>query len=342
MPRSIWNGCLGVGELRVPVKLFGAVEDRSVHFHEVHAKDGARLEHRRVDPGTGKVVPYEHIVRGFEVGDGKYVVLSDSELRGVDGAQAKLAEIEQFVAAEEVDPVFYDKPYHLGPRDGSEDGYQLLHAALAKTDRVGIGRIVLRTREQLVALRALGDGVLGLSTMRFADEVVDPQSFDVLSAGRAPSAREREMAAALVEQLSAPFDASAYDDDHRAALLELIARKAEGEAIEAPAEEPAAAPDDLAGALEATLEQVARRTRRTRGPHRAGGESRRTRGGHPPRRARGARAGGDGSARARARSARTGRGASARARSARTGRGASARSGSRSGSRGPARSARRR
>lgn len=299
MPRSIWNGCIGVGELRVPVKLFGAVEDRSVHFHEVHAKDGARLEHRRVDPGTGRVVPYERIVRGFEVGDGEYVVLSDDELRGVDGEHARLVEVEQFVAAGEVDPVYYDKPYFLGPRDGSEDGYRLLHDALAKTDRVGIGRIVLRTREQLVALRALGDGVLGLSTMRFADEVVEPDAFDPLPEVRAPSAREREMAAALVEQLSEPFDAADYDDDHRAALLKLIERKAQGEAIEPPEEEPSEAPDDLSAALEATLAAAARRRRRTRGAHRASGGSRRTRGGHAPTRAR--------ARRARARSARRGR-----------------------------------
>lgn len=304
MPRSIWNGCLAVGELRVPVKLFGAVQDQSVHFHEVHAKDGARLEHRRVDPGTGKVVPYERIVRGFEVGDGEYVVLSDDELRGVDGRHGKLAEIEQFVPIEQVDPVFYDMPYFLGPRDGSDDGYRLLRDALAKSGRVGIGRIVLRTRERLVALRPLDDGVLGLSTMRFPDEVVDPESFDLPGSVRAPSRRETEMAATLVERLTVRFDASDFDDDHRAALLELIERKAEGEAIEPPDDEPAEAPDDLSAALEATLEAVSRRRRRTRGEHPSGGARRRARGGHAPRRARGAR-----SARASGGGARRARGA---------------------------------
>jgi DNA end-binding protein Ku len=269
----------------VPVKLFGAVQDRSVHFHEVHVKDGARLEHRRVDPGSGKVVPYERIVRGFEVGDGEYVVMSDDELRGVDGRHGKLAEIEQFAPAEQIDPVFYDKPYFLGPRNSSEEGYRLLHDALARSDRVGIGRIVLRTRERLVALRALGDGVLGLSTMRFPDEVVDPESFDRPGDVRAPSSRETEMAATLVERLTVRFDASDFDDDHRAALLELIERKAEGEAIEPPDEGPAEAPDDLSAALEATLAAVSRRRRRTRGEHASGGTRRRTRGGHATRRA---------------------------------------------------------
>ncbi|MDW5596804.1 Ku protein [Conexibacter stalactiti] len=313
MPRSIWNGCLAVGELRVPVKLFGAVQDRSVHFHEVHAKDGARLEHRRVDPGTGRVVPYERIVRGFEVGDGEYVVLSDDELRGVDGSHGKLAEIEQFVPVEQVDPVFYDMPYYLGPRDGSDDGYRLLHAALGKSGRVGIGRIVLRTRERLVALRPLDDGVLGLATMRFPDEVVDPESFDRPGRVRAPSSRESEMAATLVERLTVRFDASDFDDDHRAALLELIERKAEGEAIEPPEREPAEAPDDLSAALEATLAAVSRRRRRTRGEHASGGGSRRARGGHAPRRAS-ARAGAKD---ARARGARGARARSARRRPAR-------------------------
>ena len=285
MARSIWNGCLAVGELRVPVKLFGAIEDKGVHFHEVHAKDGARLEHRRFDPETDRAVEGAALVKGFEVGSGEYVVLSDDELRGVDGRHAKLCELEQFVPAEQVDPVWYDKPYHLGPRDGSDDGYALLHAALASVERVGIGRIVLRTREQLVALRALDDGVLGLSTLRFADEVVDPESLDPIADARAPGARERRLAEALVDALSEPFDATAYDDDHRAALLELIERKAEGEAIEPPDTEPAEAPDDLSAALDATLAELARRRRRTRGEH-ARTTRRRSRGGHPRRRAR--------------------------------------------------------
>lgn len=301
MARSIWNGCVAVGELRVPVKLFGAVADRSVHFHEVHAKEGARLEHRRFDPETGRAVEGAELVKGFEVGDGEYVVLSDDELRGVDGRHAKLCEIEQFVPSEQVDPVWYDKPYHLGPRDGSDDGYRLLHAALARVERVGIGRIVLRTREQLVALRALDDGVLGLSTLRFADEVVAPDALDPLPDARAPGARERRLAEALVDALSEPFDAAAYDDDHRAALLALIRRKAEGEAIEPPPEERAEAPDDLSAALDATLAELARRRRRRRGEHAAGGARRRARGGHVPRRRASARRGSGRSARARAR-----------------------------------------
>lgn len=290
MARSIWNGCLAVGELRVPVKLYGAVEDRGVHFHEVHAKEGAPLEHRRFDPETDREVRGETLVKGFEVGDGEYVVLSDDELRGVDGRHAKLCEIEQFAPAEQVDPVWYDKPYHLGPRDGSDDGYALLHAALARVDRVGIGRIVLRTREQLVALRALPDGVLGLSTLRFADEVVAPESLDQPASARAPGARELRLAQALVEALSEPFDATAYDDDHRAALLELIERKAEGEAIEPPDTEPAEAPDDLSAALDATLAELSRRRRRTRGEHTSRAR-RRSRGEHAPRRRAAARRG---------------------------------------------------
>lgn len=307
MPRSIWNGCLAVGDLRVPVKLFGAVQDRSVRFREVHAKEGARLEHRRIDPETGREVPYERIVRGFEVGDGEYVVLSDDELRGVEGRARKLAEIEQFVPAEQVDPVFYEKPYYLGPRD-SDEGYRLLHDALARSDRVGLGRIVLRTRERLVALRALGDGVLALSTLRFPDEVVDPDSFEPPGSDvRGASAREREMAATLVQRLTVDFDAGDFDDDHRAALLELIERKAEGEAIEPPDEGPAGAPDDLAAALEATLASVSRRRRRTRGEHASRRASaRRRRGEHAPRRGgrRAARRAVSGSARGSARGAR--------------------------------------
>jgi DNA end-binding protein Ku len=259
MARSIWNGCLGVGELRVPVKLYGAVESKTVHFHEVHARDGARIEHRRIDPETGETVDYAHIVRGFQTSDGSWVVLSDDELKAADGPQAKLATIEEFVPAEQIDPVRYDHPYYLGPRNDGDDGYRLLHDALARSGRVGIGRIVLRTRERLVALRALGDGVLGLVTMHFDDELVDPASFEVPQPKKAPAKREREMARALVDTLAQPFDATAFEDEYRAAVLALIERKAAGRAIEAPEEEPAEAPDDLEAALQAMLEDVRKR-----------------------------------------------------------------------------------
>jgi DNA end-binding protein Ku len=294
MARSIWNGWVGVGDLRVAVKLFGAVADRAVRFREVHLKDGAPIEHRRVDAESGREVGFDHIVKGFPTGDGSYVVLSDEEVRTVDGPAGKLVALETFVPADQVDPVYYEKPYHLGPREGADAAYRLLHDALARTGRVGIGRIVLRTRERLVAVRSIGDGVLGLSTVRFADEVVAPASFDVPAAASAPGRREREMAAALVEQLSAPFDATAYRDEHRKALLALVRRKAEGEAIEPPPAEPAEAPDDLAGALEQTLRSLrSGRRRRARGgrrPARAGRRGRSARSSSARSRRRAARA----------------------------------------------------
>lgn len=280
MARSIWNGCLGVGELRIPVKLFGAVESKTVRFREVHVKDGAKLEHRRIDPSTGRAVDYEHVAKGFEVSDGEWVVLTDEEIRAADGPQAKLVEIEEFVPAEQIDPVFYDRPYYLGPRSRSDDGYRLVHDALDRSGRVGIGRIVLRTREQLVALRALGEGVLSLTTMRFADELVEPESFDVPEPRRAPGRREQEMAAALVGQLSDAFDPADYEDTYRADVLALIEHKAAGEEVEAPEEEPAEAPDDLEAALQAMLAEAGGRRRRRRrasagaGRRRAGARAR--------------------------------------------------------------------
>jgi DNA end-binding protein Ku len=265
MARSIWNGCLGVGALRVPVKLYGAVESKTIRFREVHLEDAAPLEHRRIDPQTGETVPYDHIVKGFEIGEGRYVVLTDEEIQAAAGKQAKLAEIEAFVPAEQIDPVFYDHPYYLGPRNRSEEGYRLLHDALARADRVGIGRIVLRTRERLVALRALEHGVLGLTTMRFADELVDPQSFDVPEPQHAPARREVDMARALVGQLTQPFDPTDYEDEYRAAVLELIERKAEGEPVRPPEEEPPGVPDDLEAALQAMLAEAERQRRPARG-----------------------------------------------------------------------------
>jgi DNA end-binding protein Ku len=251
-PRSIWNGWLSWGTVNVPVKLFSSVDSKSVSFNQLHAKDGARIKQKRMNPRTGDEVPFDRIVRGYEIAPGKWVVLSKEEAQVADGARAKVIDIEDFVADEEIDPVYYDHPYYVGPQEGGEHAYAVVMKALERAGKVGIGRFVLRSREQLVALRP-HDGIMSLTTMRFHDEVVDPDDVDADKPKKAPGDREIDMAAKLVESLSAEFDPTKYKDTYREAVLELIERKAKGEEIEVRAPEPAEAPDDLLAALEASL-----------------------------------------------------------------------------------------
>ncbi|MGH2903046.1 MAG: Ku protein [Solirubrobacteraceae bacterium] len=254
MPRSLWNGTIAFGMVRVPVKLYSATESKAVRFRERHASDGAAIEHRRMCVEEGKEVPYGETVKGFEVGSGSYVTLSKEEIATADGPGAHMIEIEHFAAREEIDPVYYDRAYNLGPGKLGDEAYLLLHAALERSARVGIGRFVFHNKAHLVALRALAD-VIALHTMRFADELVPVGDLEIPAPQRKPSKLEVAAAGALVEQLSASFQPDDYEDTYRAALLELIERKARGETIDAPEPAEIAPEDDLLGALQASLER---------------------------------------------------------------------------------------
>jgi DNA end-binding protein Ku len=240
--------------VRVPVKLYSATESKAVRFRERHCTDGAAIEHRRICTQEGKEVPYGETVKGFEVSSGSYVTLSKEEIATADGPGAHLIEIEHFAGREEIDPVYYDRAYNLGPGKLGDEAYLLLHEALKRSDRVGIGRFVFHNKAQLVALRALED-VIALHTMRFADELVPVDDLEIPAPQRKPSKLEVAAAGALVEQLSASFQPEDYEDTYRAALLELIERKARGEAIDAPEAEEIAPEADLLGALQASLER---------------------------------------------------------------------------------------
>ncbi len=191
MARSIWNGTITFGLISVPIKVHSATEDRSVHFHQVHAKDGAQIKQKRVCAKDGKEVPYKQVAKGYEVRSGEYVLLSQDEIAAAAGERSRLIELEEFVRAPEIDPVYFDKTYYLGAGAEGADAYRLLHDALQKSDRAGIGRWVFHNREYLVAIRSLDD-VLALHTMRFADELVSPDEVDVPSPSRSrASARSR-------------------------------------------------------------------------------------------------------------------------------------------------------
>src|SRR3954463_16591061 len=251
-PRSIWNGTIAFAGVFVPVKVHSATEDKTVHFHEVHVDDGARIEHKRICPKEDKEVPYKEIVKGYEVSEGKYVVLEKEELDAAAGSSSRLVEIEEFVCAADIDPVMFDKTYYLGAADAGKDAYRLLCDALAKSDRAGIGRWVFHNREYLVAVRSL-EGVLCMNTMRFADELVPVKDLEIPSPSRKPSQRELDMAGKLVESLADSFDPTAFEDEYRERLLEYIKAKSKGKVESLPKRTEARDPDDLMAALEASL-----------------------------------------------------------------------------------------
>jgi DNA end-binding protein Ku len=257
-PRSIWNGTITFGLVTVPVKVYSATESKTVHFHEVHVADGARVEHRRICPQDGETVDYDDIVKGFEVRKGTWVELGDEEIAAAVGSRSKLVDIDHFVPAEAIDPEYHERTYHLGAGDDGEEPYALLHAALDRAGRAGIGRWVFHDRERTVIVRPLGD-VLAMHTMRYAEQLVDPTDLELGRVQRKPTKREIEMARALIEGLHKPFRPSRYQDTYRTAVLKLIERKAAGEEIEPPAAEPEESSADLVAALEASMRKGRRK-----------------------------------------------------------------------------------
>jgi DNA end-binding protein Ku len=253
MPRSLWNGTISFGAVHVPIKLYSATESKTVRFSEVHLADGAKIEHRRFCTKEDKEVPYEEVVRGFEVSGDEYVVLEKEEADAAAGDRTRIVEVEHFVPAADIDPVLYAKPYYVGARDGGEAAYRLLHDALGKTGRAAIGRFTFHNREYLVAIRPF-DGVLVMHTMHFADELAGTGAPKPPKGARKPSDKEIKMAERLVDALHERFKPERYEDSYRDAVLDVVKRKAAGKPIEAPVEdEPEEEGDDLAAALEASL-----------------------------------------------------------------------------------------
>jgi len=260
MARAIWSGTISFGLLNVPVKLYSAVARRGISLREIRESDGARIKHRRVAEGTDEEVPYDEIVKAFEITPDRYVPIGKDEMSSLAPEKTRAIEVQDFVDLDQIDPIYFDSPYYLGPADGAEKAYSLLAKALQESGKVAIARFVFRNKEHLAALRP-GDGVLTLTTMRFADEVVAPSELeDVLPQEEQKVAkREVAMAEQLIESLTTDFDPGAYRDEYREQLLALIERKAEGkDVLEAPATEepqPTAAPD-LMSALEQSIAAV--------------------------------------------------------------------------------------
>ena len=257
MPRAIWSGAISFGLVNVPVKLYSAVSKKTVRFHQLHAETGVRISQKRVDSSTGEEVAYDNIVKGYELSPDSYVVITPEELESLDPEKTRSIDISDFVLLEQIDPIYFDHPYYLAPAQGGTKAYELLRQAMEGAGKVAIGKVVIRSKESLVAIRANGP-VLTMETMLFADEVVDPTSLDEIPVedGKATK-QELAMAQQLIDSLSGDFEPEKYQDEYRERVLDLIERKAQGEeiAVQPAPEEPAKVPD-LMAALEESIKAV--------------------------------------------------------------------------------------
>ena len=254
MARPIWSGSIRFGLVSVPVKLFSATSPKEVRFHMLHDEDSARIQQKRVCSKDGQEVPWEHIVKGFEISKGRYVTVSREELEKFHPRSTKAIEIEDFVDLSQIDPVYYQTTYYLVPDKGAARPYALLVEAMRRTGKVGIARFVLRTRQSLAAVRPLGKA-LAVSTMLYADEVVSQDDLEGLPDEK-PGERELKMAGQLIGSLDAKFEIAKYKDDYREQVLALLEKKAEGEEIVA-AEEPAAARGKVVSLMDALKKSLA-------------------------------------------------------------------------------------
>jgi DNA end-binding protein Ku len=258
MPRAIWSGAISFGLVNVPVKLYSATSPKTVRFHQLSRETGSRIRQKRVDATTGDEVAFEDIVKGYELTPDRYVIIEPEELDALDPKATKTIDIEEFVDITEIDPIYYDHSYYLAPATGGAKAYRLLLEAMREAGKVAIGKIVIRSKQQLCALRPTGE-VMALSTMLFGDEVLPWDRLDELDALEEAEATKREltMAQQLIDSLSAEFDPERFKDEYRERVLELIERKAAGEEIAvAPEAEEAAPAPDLMAALEASLAEV--------------------------------------------------------------------------------------
>ena len=256
VPRPIWSGAISFGLVNVPVKLFSAVTSKDVRFHQLDARSNARIRQKRVSSATGEEVPFDNIVKGYEVSPDTYVTVTPDELDALDPKATKTIDIEDFVDLDTIDPVYYERPYYLVPDKGGAKAYALLRNAMRETNKVGIARVVLRTKQYLAAIRPL-DQALVMETMLFADEVVPPDELELPAGDVEVTEREEKMARSLIDSLTADFEPDKYRDEYRERVLELIEQKASGQEIvvqESAEEVPRVV--DLMAALEASLAAV--------------------------------------------------------------------------------------
>jgi DNA end-binding protein Ku len=262
MARSLWTGSLSFGLVTVPVTLQSAVRDRDLHFNQLHAPDGSQIETRRVCAHEGREVPWGEIAKGYELEDGRWVLLTDEDLAAAAPRKSRTIDIERFVEEGEIDPIYLHRPYLLAPSDeAAARAYALLGEAMRRSGKVAMGRFVMRAKEHLVSIRPR-EKLLTLTTMRFHDEV--RSSGDIaegIDGAAVPTSEQIENAMAIIGELEVPFEPARYKDEHRAHLEEVIRRKQKGRKISVPAAkkkpvEPTPAAPDLMGALEQSLARI--------------------------------------------------------------------------------------
>jgi len=257
MSRSCWVGALSFGLVHLPVRLYSAVEPRQVHFHLLHDEDGGRIQQKRVCAVDGEEVPYEHVVKGYELRRGQHVEVTRGELEAFDPKSSRAIELEDFVNVGEIDPVYYEATYHLVPEVGAERQYGLLVTALRRSGRVGIGRLVMRHKGHLCMVRPFGRG-LALTTLYYAEELVSQDTLSELAVtGPRPSEQELEMVQRLIQSQSTPFEHRRYHDTHRERLLSFLEKRARAQArIAAPS--PSRVSPEARGAAAERKEAFAR------------------------------------------------------------------------------------
>jgi DNA end-binding protein Ku len=256
VPRPIWSGAISFGLVNVPVKLYSATSSKDVRFHQLDGKSKSRIKQKRVSVATGEEVPYEDLVKAYEIAPDNYVTITPEELDALDAKATKTIDIEDFVDLDQIDPVYYERPYYLVPDKGGQKAYALLRNAMRETNKVGIARVVLRTKQYLAAIRPKDDALV-METMLFSDEVNPLEDLDLPGPDVDVTDREEKMARSLIDSLTTDFEPDKYKDEYRARVLELIEQKASGQEIvvEESAEE-APRVVDLMAALEASLAAV--------------------------------------------------------------------------------------
>ncbi|WP_433082856.1 Ku protein [Dactylosporangium sp. CA-052675] len=254
--RAIWKGAVSFGLVSIAVRLYSATEEKDIRFHQVHREDGGRIKYKRVCSVDGEEVAYDDIAKGYDLGGGEMVILTDDDFSDLPLTTSRAIEVLEFVPTEQVDPILYNKAYYLEPEQTAAKPYALLRDALTNVERVAIVKVALRQREQLATLR-VRDNVLVLNTMLWPDEI-RAAKFDILDEDVTARPAELAMAGSLIESMAADFDPSAYTDNYREALQEVIDAKVAGREVVQPeeAEEAPAAAVDLMAALRASVERA--------------------------------------------------------------------------------------
>ena len=252
MPRSIWNGAITFGLITIPVRLYGAIEEKDISFNQLHEKDNGRVRYKRVCSECGEEVSFDEIVKGYEFEKDQYVVFTQEELGRIPTDSVKAIDIENFVDLDKIDPVYFQRPYYLAPEPTGVKAYKLLEEALEQTGKVGLAKITLRDKERLATVR-VKDGVLVLETMHWPDEIREPE-FEELDKQVKIQDKEREMAKSLIENLSEEYKPEDFVDEYRQRLEEAVQAKVEGKEIAVTPEKAPTQVMDLMEALKASVE----------------------------------------------------------------------------------------